>query len=322
MSSRKIKRLGIFGAGAFGTALALSYATECEVSLFTGFDEHVDAMKRDRKNEFLNQFEIPSNIMIDNISNISSYNFDYIFWCFPVKPSISILKTISVYIKSPMVICSKGLLEDGTFLFDAFQRELPNISIGYLSGPNFAMDLASHQMSCADIGFLKMSEAEVFASELSNASFKLFPTDDVIGMQIAGAVKNVIAIACGIAKGLDLGQDTIAALLTLGLHEMKNLGVKFGGSAKTFDSFSGIGDLFLTASSETSRNTSFGKKIASGESMSSILSSSNAVCEGCNTVSQIVAIAKEKGVKMPICEAVYAILFGASSPEFILNVFN
>ena len=167
-----------------------------------------------------------------------------------------------------------------------------------------------------------MEDAETFATDLSNDYFKLYATDDVVGMQIAGAVKNIMAIACGIASGLNLGQDTHASLLTLGLWEMKDLGIKLGGSEKTFYGFCGVGDLVLTASSETSRNMSFGTRIAEGESAESILNSTTAVCEGCQTVSQIVELARRNGVSMPICESVYKILYEKADINSIIDVFK
>ena len=322
MFSKKIKKLGILGAGAFGTALAISYSRKFDVSLFTCFDDHVNAMKKTRKNEFLSDFFIPENVTIDNISNLKAYDPDYILWSFPVKPSISILEPIKSFIKAPVIICSKGLLENGGFLVDTFKETLPDSVIGYMSGPTFAIDMASYKISCADIGAEKMIDAETFAADLSNDYFKLYATDDIVGMQIAGAVKNIMAIACGIASGLNLGQDTHASLLTLGLWEMKNLGVKLGGAEKTFYGFCGVGDLVLTASSETSRNMSFGTRIAEGESAESILKSTTAVCEGCQTVSQIVKLARRTGVKMPICESVYKIIYEQADINSIIDVFK
>ena len=322
MSTQRTKNIGILGAGAFGTALALSYCKENKVTIFSCFEDHVESMKNSRKNEFLSGFDIPLDIAIGNISNMKSYSFDYLLWSFPIKPSLAILDSIKSFINSPVIICSKGILENGGFLLDSFKSILEESKVGYMSGPTFANDLALYNFSVADIGAERIEDAEVFAKELSNKYFKLKATSDVIGMQIAGAVKNIIAIACGIVSGLNLGESAHASVFTFGLCEMKNLGLKLGGAESTFYGLSGLGDLVMTASSDTSRNRSFGKRVATGEPVENILKTTTAVCEGFQTLPQIISLAKKYGVMLPICESVYGILFEKKEPNSIIDVFN
>ena len=325
MCLKKMNRLkiAVFGAGAFGTALALSYSREFDVALFSFFDNHAKDMQENLVNEFLPDFPLPNNISIGSIPLIDDWKFDYIFWAFPIKPSVSILRSIKEKICSPVILCSKGIADDGGFLFDVFESELPTCKIGYLAGPNFAIDLASFRISCADIGARTIDDAKMLAKNLTSEFFKLYPTTDIVGMQICGAVKNIVAIACGIADGLSAGKDMHAALLTAGLDEMKNLGERLGAQSKTFYGFCGVGDLLLTASSTTSRNMNFGKQVAEhGGSSRDVLNSCTVTCEGCHTLAQILQISKKHCVSMPICEAVYQIVFEGQAPKLILNVFN
>lgn len=322
MNNIQTKNIGIFGAGAFGTAIAIAYAKEFSVSLFSFVEEHVYAMQQNRKNEFLPNFELPQTISIDSLQNIHKYNFDYIFWAFPIKPSIFILSTIKNEIFAPLILCSKGILDNGILLFDWFEKEIKNSTIGYMAGPNFATDLATGKYSCANIGARNIADANIFAEDLSNNVLKLFPIDDVVGMQICGAIKNVIAIACGIAVGLKLGENVQAALLTMGLCEMKNLGLKLDASESTFYSFCGIGDLVLTAFSETSRNMKLGKEISQNSSECQKIISNGDTYEGCHTLAQVLQLAREKEVDMPVCSVVFDILFKNEDPKSILNAFN
>ena len=150
-------------------------------------------------------------------------------------------------------------------------------------------------------------------------ALRLYPTDDVIGAQVCGAVKNIIAIAAGIAQGLDFGQNAHAALITKGLSEMRELGVKLGGKAETFSGICGIGDLILTASSEHSRNMSLGIQLAKSPVREKILQESG-TCEGRDAVAQVVELAQRNNVQLPICEAVFGILFRGLPASAIIDV--
>lgn len=317
-------RIGIMGAGAFGTSLAILYSSFHRVTLFSAFEEHVNTMRKTRENVFLKDFQLPDseNIDIKHTLEITNSVFDYIFWCFPITPSLDILQTVAESITKsiPIIICSKGVTSRGTFLLDEFTKILPENPIGIMSGPNFAVDIASLLFSAADIGFRNIETAKDVAETLSNRYMRLFPTNDVIGLQIAGAVKNIIAIACGILVGLQAGQNAVAAILTLGLQEMSEIGTVLGGKQKTFYGLSGVGDLMLTSSSDTSRNMTLGKRIGQGENIQHVLQSSCAVSEGAICSQYIVKISKKFNVNAPICDAVHNIISNKISPELILNM--
>lgn len=316
-------QIGIMGAGAFGTSLAVLYSQFHKVTLFSSFIEHVNSMNRDRENEFLKGYKLPENIEIKVITQLKEHNFDYIFWCFPITPSLEILKNIvdNIQRSVPIIICAKGVTSTGTFLLDEFSKFLPNNPVGIMSGPNFAVDIANLSFSAADIGFKDIKIANSTSKILTNQYMKMFPTDDVIGLQIAGAIKNIIAIACGILVGLDAGQNAVSAMLTYGLAEMMAIGEALGARRETFYGLSGVGDLMLTSSSETSRNMAFGKRLGMGESIDEIAKSQAPLSEGKICVEYIQQIAQKIGVETPICDAVFNIISNKIQARFILNIF-
>ena len=323
MSKTKNKEgsIGILGAGAFGTALALAYHDKFDVTLFSCFDDHVNSMRQTRVNEFFKDVKIPEDIEIGTTANFNPENFNYLFWVFPIRPTPEILKTLKGRIdKANVIVCSKGLLPDLTFICDLFQRELPLSNVGYLAGPNFAIELATGKISAADVASKNIELAKTFAQSLSTDQFRLNAIDDMVGSQIAGAIKNLVAIASGIAYGLEFGENTHAALITESLSEMKSLGLKLGAKESTFYGLCGLGDLILTASSMKSRNTTLGMEIAQGKPIDELLKVTT--CEGYDTIHQIIEISRNNGIKMPICEAVYRIIFEHHPPITIADVFK
>jgi glycerol-3-phosphate dehydrogenase (NAD(P)+) len=315
------RRIGIVGAGAFGTSLAICYSKEFDVVLFSAFDGQVQSMRLSRVSEFLPGFRIPDNVGIVPLSDISRELFDYLLWCLPSRPSLQVLCDIKSLIDGgDIVICSKGVAEDGRFLSEAFAEALPSSKIACLSGPNFAAEIAGCAQSAADIALDDPTDAEKFALELSTKSFRLVPRSDTIGVQLCGVVKNVIAIACGIADGLGLGMNAHSALLSVSIREIAELGLRLGALRETVFGLCGIGDIVLTASSCDSRNTTLGKRIAHGDDAEAVIKSTAAVCEGYDSTRHVVDLARRTGVELPVCEAVHGILFNKQPPSLILDV--
>jgi glycerol-3-phosphate dehydrogenase (NAD(P)+) len=316
-----MQKIGILGAGAFGTSLAISYARRFDVVLFSCFAEHVSALVKTRVNEYFPGFVIPDPVLIDSIENIKNYDFDYILWCFPVGPSLSIFESIALYLcRAPIIVCSKGFTLDSDFLSNKFKKILDRDDIGVLSGPNFAVDIAKFKISSADIAFSDTEVSSTASKNLSIDNFRLFPTTDIQGIQIAGAIKNTMAIACGIVRGIDNSQNAICAFLSHCLAEVSTFGKAMGGRKSTFYGLCGIGDLTLSAIGETSRNTAFGKRVAiSGKRVQELIGELTSVCEGIYATKQIIKIAKKQDIPLKISESVYKVLYEEADPKTVLD---
>ena len=168
----KRKRIGILGAGAFGTALAFVYRNKFDVTLFSSFSDHVASMRRTRNNKFLNGFTITNDIQIEKTSNLKRNSYDCLFWVFPIKPTIEILENLKPQMNGTnVIVCSKGLLPDLTFVYDLFEKNLPSSIIGYLAGANFSVELADGKISTADMASRNFQSAKTFAEEFSTENF-------------------------------------------------------------------------------------------------------------------------------------------------------
>ena len=304
-------RLGVFGAGAFGSALAVVFSETCLVSMFTSFTDHAESLKRNK---------LLYNITIDLINNVQNYQHDYILWCYPVAPSEKILKEIKDKIdkNAKIILCAKGMCENTCFLSDIFALYISN-KLGVLSGPNFAIDLLNKKFSVSVVAFSDIVDAQNACIALSNNIMHILPSKDVIGLQIAGAVKNVIAIAGGIIIGMQLGQNALASLLTFGLAEMAKIGQQLGADVNTFYGQSGMGDLILTASSETSRNVAFGKMLVTKKNPYTTIEERQITCEGVSCISHIIALCEKYNINAPICSAVYKIINYSATPQLMLD---
>jgi glycerol-3-phosphate dehydrogenase (NAD(P)+) len=213
-------------------------------------------------------------------------------------------------------VASKGI-ERGTLamMTDVIEEELSGHPVVGLSGPSFAAEVAAHQPT-ALVAASKHEEAALCAQRaLSNDSFRVYTHDDVIGVELGGALKNVIAVATGMAEGLGLGYNPRAALITRGLAEITRLGVALGASALTFAGLAGIGDLVLTCTGALSRNRALGVEIAKGATLDEVLATRETVAEGVVTTQSAHALAAREEIEMPIVSAVYRILFHGQSPR-------
>ncbi len=212
---------------------------------------------------------------------------------------------------TPVVICAKGFEESShEFMSEVLQEVLPQARVAVLSGPSFASEVARNlptalTLACED----KELGAELMAA-LAHRGFRLYWTGDVVGAQVGGAVKNVLAIATGIVEGRQLGRNAHAALSTRGFAELVRLGMKLGGRFETLTGLSGLGDMILTCSSAQSRNMSLGVALGQGQALADILGARKAVTEGVYSAGAVVALAKEHGVEMPIAEAVHHVVKG------------
>jgi glycerol-3-phosphate dehydrogenase (NAD(P)+) len=211
----------------------------------------------------------------------------------------------------PVVLCAKGVERGSLSLMsEVVAAEAPHACIGVLSGPSFARDVVRGLPTAVTLACADLAVAERLADMISQPTFRPYLSDDVVGAEVGGAVKNVIAIACGVAEGRRLGDSARAALITRGFAEMSRLGLALGGRQETLNGLCGLGDLVLTCSSRTSRNMSFGVALGEGRSPDEAQASSAGVAEGAASAPAVVALAARHGVEMPICEAVLAVLEG------------
>jgi glycerol-3-phosphate dehydrogenase (NAD(P)+) len=212
---------------------------------------------------------------------------------------------------TPVVLCAKGI-EHGTgrFMADVLRETLPGAEAAILSGPSFAGDVARGLPTAVTLAAEDLALAETLAAAIGLPTFRPYVSTDVVGAEIGGAVKNVLAIACGIAEGKALGPSARAALITRGFAELVRFGVAFGARPETMSGLSGLGDLVLTCSSPNSRNFAFGLALGRGAPVEAALKASQGVVEGAATAQALLDLAQERGIEMPISEAVNGILQG------------
>jgi len=209
----------------------------------------------------------------------------------------------------PVVICAKGIeLDTGCLMTEAVRAELPDAPLAVLSGPTFAAEVAKGLPTAVTLACADADIGRTLVEAIGGRTFRPYLSDDLVGAQVGGAVKNVLAIACGIVEGRRLGDNARAALITRGLAEIARLGLALGARAETLMGLSGLGDLTLTCSSLQSRNMSLGVALGQGRALAEILGERRSVAEGVYTAKAVTELAAAKGVDMPICAGVDAIL--------------
>lgn len=316
----RFSKIGVLGAGAWGTALAASLLRKAEerdqsVSVWALEAEVADALTEGHGNPvYLPGYDLPKMQASTDISSLAGC--DAILAVVPAQFARKSFEALAPLIKegTPILLCAKGIEQSTLSLMtDVVRQTVPQAVPAVLSGPSFAADVARGLPTAVTLA----CEDEALGKDLLNAigqpAFRPYWSDDLIGAEIGGAVKNVLAIACGITEGLQLGKSAHAALIARGFAEMTRLGVRLGGKAETLAGLCGLGDLVLTCSSPQSRNMSFGLALGQGRSASAILAERNAVTEGVATAPALVRLARQHNVEMPICESVAAVLSGESS---------
>jgi glycerol-3-phosphate dehydrogenase (NAD(P)+) len=307
-----MEKIGIIGAGAWGTALAQCLANaEHSVLMWAREPNVVDQINNENENStFLPGVKL--NQAIKATGSISkTVDCDTILLVTPAQYVRTTLESLKADIAEgkPIVICSKGIeLSTGQLLTEVAQEEVPNATIAILTGPTFASDVARDKPCAVTVGAQDKDVAQEICEGLASRNLRPYITDDLIGVQIGGAVKNVIAIAAGIIEGQQLGESARAALITRGLAEMARLTSSMGGQKETLMGMCGIGDLMLTCNSMESRNFSFGAELGKGKSMNEILLERNSVTEGVHTADALMTMAKNHAIDMPISEAVFKCL--------------
>lgn len=318
--------VGVLGGGAWGTALAfVAHKAGRKVRLWAREPEVASALSAGKGNPvFLPGVELPPIPASSDLADLK--DVDAVLAVVPAQFAGSVYSAFAAHVDRsiPVALCSKGVEQQSLrlqteVLADAFPAARPAV----LSGPSFAADVARGLPTAVTLACADPEDTARWIATLGQPTFRPYAASDLIGAEIGGAVKNVLAIACGIVIGLGLGKSAHAALIARGFAEMTRLAVAMGGRAETMSGLSGLGDLVLTCSSEQSRNMSFGKALGEGRSAADILAERRAVTEGAATAPALLTLAKRHNVEMPICAAVAKILSGeASVPAAIDALLN
>ncbi|MEM1390240.1 MAG: NAD(P)H-dependent glycerol-3-phosphate dehydrogenase [Pseudomonadota bacterium] len=311
-------KIGVLGGGAWGTALAVSSASKgADVHLWARETEVAEALACGDGNPlFLPGVEIPRLNASTDLGYMSGC--DAILAVVPAQFARTVFDDLKPHIDAgtPILLCAKGIERQTLSLqTDVLREAIPQAVPAVLSGPSFAADVARQLPTAVTLACESEDLGRHLMDMIGQPSFRPYWSSDLIGAEVGGAVKNVLAIACGIVEGLALGKSAHAALIARGFAEMTRLGVALGGRAETLAGLCGLGDLVLTCSSTQSRNMSFGKALGEGRRAAAILAERRAVTEGVATAPAMVQLAQRAGVEMPICSAVDDILAERVSVE-------
>lgn len=320
-------KIGIIGAGSFGTALGSILADKgYDVTLWTRSEEQARSINQNH----MNSKHMPDLVLPDLLKANTDLiqvvkDKDMIVSAPPSHALSGILKEIKDHIplKVPIVSASKGIENESLRLVsEIFESELPgqyHSQLSYLSGPSFAKEMVKRVPTIVSIASKNEATAKRVQEIFSFTYFRTYWTPDVVGVEVGGALKNVIAIAAGVADGLGFGQNTRAALITRGLNEITRMGIKMGADPMTFLGPSGMGDLVLTCCGEASRNRTVGYRLGKGEKLKEILASMNEVAEGVKTTLSTKNLADKLGVEMAITHEVYRMLYEDKDPKEVVK---
>lgn len=317
----------IMGAGSWGTALGIHLAKKSvDVTLWEYDSNRAKALEKERTNKlFLEGFKFPPKLKITNsLEKLISDEVSYIIFAVPSQALRGVVRQVSSQIREDITLVNtaKGIeLSTGMRLSELIKDEILgkyHKNIVVLSGPTHAEEVALNLPSAiVSAGTKERSEKvqELFNTE----SFRVYSSQDLIGVELGGALKNSIAVASGISDGLGYGDNTRAAIITRGLAEISRFALHFGAKAKTFSGLSGIGDLIVTCTSKHSRNRHFGERIGKGESLEDILEKMHMVAEGVATTKAVYEISKKENIEMPIIQATYQMIYEGKNIKEILK---
>jgi glycerol-3-phosphate dehydrogenase (NAD(P)+) len=306
---REIKRIGVLGGGAWGTALArLLDDGGRRVTLWSRNADVVKSINATHSNpDYLPDIDLPPTLRATDMLPELAAASDAVLVVVPAQQVRAIAAELAADLRpgTPMVICAKGI-ERGSFalMSDVLAEVLPESPLAVLSGPTFAAEVAQGLPTAVTLACRHAELGEHLVAAIGQSTFRPYLTDDLVGAQIGGAVKNVIAIACGIVEGRELGDNARAAVMTRGFAELSRYGRARGAQRETLLGLSGLGDLTLSCNSDLSRNMSLGIALGEGALMDEIMAGRRTVSEGMFTVSAVVDHAHDLGVEMPIATAV------------------
>lgn len=322
-------KITILGAGAWGTAMAIALAARHDMMLWGRNQDAMRDMQQQRENRpYLPGFVFPDQLAVTSnfdaaIAHISDANDGLLI----IASSVNGLRPIVTRLKSHpipnLVWLCKGFEESTGLLPHQVVQEIlgANVAAGVLSGPSFAEEVARGLPCALAVSSLSPTLCERVVQAVHAGNIRVYSTDDLIGVEVGGAVKNILAIATGVIDGLALGMNARAALITRGLVEISRLGIALGGRAETFMGLAGMGDLILTCTGDLSRNRKVGLGLAAGKSLETIVTELGHVAEGVRCAKAVRALAAERGIDMPITNAVAGVLFdGDSARDMVIQL--
>lgn len=318
-----MKKVAVIGSGSWGVALAIHLAKlGNNVKIWSFMQEEADLINNEKKCKFLKDAIIPENVMCTTSYEEAIKETDFILHVTPSKFTRNIIKQYKKYVTNqPIIICSKGFESDSLSTLDeVVQEEMPNAKIGVLSGPSHAEEV------CVLVPTLLVvaSKHEDVLKEIQDtfmcSTMRIYTSKDVKGVELGGALKNIIAFCAGVGTGIGVGDNSFAALLTRGLAEMSRLGVALGGEKDTFYGLSGLGDLIVTCSSEHSRNRKAGKLIGQGKTLEETKKEVGMTIESVDNIEVAYKLSKKYNIEMPIVENVYKILYENLDPKEAIKI--
>lgn len=308
------QHIGVVGAGAWGTALAATLVRGGRLVTLWAHEPEVAAQIAERRENdtYLKGIELPQGLhavsAFDELSHCEA-----VVLATPAQHTGGIASLLAerkiLMAGCPVVLAAKGIVQKGACLLsDVVSSVLPGCPLAILSGPSFASEVARGLPTALALACRDVPVGEALVDAMACPAFRLYFTEDIVGAQLGGALKNVLAIACGVVAGREMGDSARAALITRGLAEMTRLGLAMGASVRTLAGLSGLGDLVLTCSSLQSRNMSLGVELGRGRSLAEIMAGRISVAEGVYSASAALELAARHGVEMPIVAAVHALL--------------
>jgi glycerol-3-phosphate dehydrogenase (NAD(P)+) len=321
--------ISVFGAGSWGTALALLVARNgCQTLMWGHEPEHLQLLAKTRENQrYLPGFPFPETLQVTaSLQQAAAFSSLFLITV-PSHAFRETLRKLKPYVtkQTRIIWATKGFNpEDGALLSQVVSQTLsPDIPMATLSGPTFALEVASNLPTAITIASTEAAFAEHVASVFHSARFRAYTSSDIIGVQVGGAVKNVLAIAAGIADGLGFGANTRAALITRGLNEIIRLGLRLGGKQETFMGLAGLGDLLLTCTDNQSRNRRYGLALGQGKDPALAMKDIGQEIEGIFAAKETYLLAQKLRLDMPITEQTYNVLYKNTPPlEAVQNLLN
>ena len=307
-----MKKIAIIGSGSWGVALAM-HLSRCgnEIKIWSFAEDERDLINNQRKCKFLPDVTVPDNVFCSNNFEEVIKDSDFIMHVTPSKFTRDVFRQYKQYVgKKPVIICSKGFEKDTLKTLDEVMlEEMPEVRIGVLSGPSHAEEVSISVPTVLVVASKEEQILKLVQDTLMCETMRIYTSTDVKGVELGGALKNIIAFCAGVAAGIGLGDNSFAALITRGLSEISRLGEELGGKPETFYGLSGLGDLIVTCLSEHSRNRRAGKLIGQGKTIEEAKKEVGMVIESLDNIDVAYELSRIHNVDMPIVDAVYDVIY-------------